>query len=71
MGNAHYISMERPKLLQVQWLFAADVEILALTFSNQKYLFSRGLSASRLDPRTRGDGTIFWYLDHDQSINFV
>ena len=63
--------MERPKLLQAQWPFAADVEIFALTFSNQKYVFSQGLSSLRLDPRTRGYGAIFWHLDHDHSINFV
>ena len=33
---AYCSSMERPKLLQVQWPFAADVEILALIFSNIK-----------------------------------
>ena len=69
--HAHYTSMERPKLLQVEYPFAAHVEILALIFSNQKYLFSQGLPAFRLDPRTRGDGAIFWHLDHDHCINFV
>ena len=38
MEHAHYISMERPKLLQAQWPFAAEVEMLAVSFSNQKYL---------------------------------
>ena len=71
MKHAYCSSMERPKLLQVQWPFAADVEILALTFSNQKYLFSQGLSSLRLDPRTRRDGAIFWHLDYEHSINFV
>ena len=69
--HAHCISIECPKLLQAQWPFAADVEMLAVTFSNQKYLFSQEMSDFSLELRTAGSGSIFPHLDHDNSINFV
>ena len=69
--HAYCISMECPKLWQAQWPLGADVEMLAVTFSNQKYLFSQEMSDFRLELRTAGSGTIFPHLDHDNCINFV